>query len=105
MSGKQVAGQFGINGIWPVQSFMGRSQIGTDPSLGIGLGLGLGTGVNLIIDPNNPSLKMYNPMDPALKGLGVGIAGGLGIGGGAAGGAAGAAGGAAGASVVGKFLT
>ena len=94
MAGKQVAGQFGINGIWPVQSFMGRSQMATDPSMGVNLGLGLGTGLNLVVDPNNPAIKLYNPLDPALKGLGVGIAGG--IGGGASGGAS--------ANVVGKLF-
>ncbi len=93
MSGRQVAGQFGVNGIWPVQGFMGKSQIGIDPTLGIGLGLGLGTGLNLITDPNNPSLKIYDPNDPALKGLAggmlgsmsgaAGMSGGSGMGGGA----------------------
>lgn len=82
---KQVAGQFGVNGIWPVQSFMGKSQMGTDSSLGVNLGLGIGTGVNLYTDPNNPSQKIYNPMDPALKGLGLGVAGGIGLYGGAGG--------------------
>lgn len=77
MKDRQIAGQFGINGIWPIQGFMGKSQVATDPSLAAGLGLGLGTGVNLISDPNNPSLKLYNPQDPALKGLGVGVAGGM----------------------------
>jgi hypothetical protein len=84
MAGKQVAGQFGINGIWPVQSFMGRSQMATDPSMGVNLGLGLGTGLNLVVDPNNPAIKLYNPLDPALKGLGVGMAGGSGGGSGGA---------------------
>lgn len=95
MNGKQIAGQFGVNGMWPVQSFMGKSQMATDASLGVSLGLGLGTGVNLVTDPNDPSLKIYNPLDPALKGMGVGIAGGM----------ASAAGGSANASVVCKFFS
>jgi len=76
MQGKQTAGQFGAAGQWDMQGFMGKSQQAIDPSLSAGLGLGLGVGLNLISDPNNPSMKMYNPSDPALKGLGVGVFGG-----------------------------
>lgn len=40
-AGKQIDGQYGTSGLWPVESFMGKGQFAVDAGLGVGLGLGI----------------------------------------------------------------